>query len=275
MATIKPTMTTAKINEYLKKYKNITFNPGIYDLTASLIVYSECKITCKEGAIFTRKHKDYMVKMYNSKDITEYNGCHDTTWKGGLFIADTDPSNCNIFNFAHNKNITLDGIIMEGCIGYHTIELNSSSDITIKNCTIKRQTGESYREGIQIDFAYKGGVGVVGRADPHDPCYDYTHCKNITISNCIFEDCQNGIGTHVVSDKELYHENITIKNCTFTNIAKNGIQLLGMKNVTIKGCDTKVLVNKKKEGYDLDSNKVKLKEYRCCENISIGNIKVV
>ena len=278
MATIKPTMSTAKINEYLKKYKKITFEPGIYQLTASLVVYSDCTITCKDGVLFQRNHRDYMVKFFADKNTTEYNGCQNTKWKGGHFVADTTDNECNIFNLVHNKNITLDSIVMEGCYGYHSIELNSSCDVTIKNCTIKRQTyrpGESFREGIQIDFAYKGGVGVVGRADVDDKCYDGTHCKNITISKCTFDNCPDGIGTHVVFDKELYHENIVIKDCTFTNLNKWGIKLLGMKNVTIKNCKTKIVVTKKNTAYNLKNEKVDLKDYRYCSNVTIDNIKVV
>ena len=279
MATITPTMSTTDINKYLKKYKKITFSTGVYNLTAALVVYSGCTITCKPNVVFNRRHRDYMVKFFADKNTTEYNGCHDTTWKGGRFIADTDPSNCNIINLVHCKNITLDSIIMEGCIGYHTIELNSSCDVIIKNCSISRQKPkadetDTFREGIQIDFAFKGGVGVVGGAEMTDKCYDATHCKNITISNCKFDNCPDGIGTHTIYEKNIFHENITITNCTFTNIGKWGIKLLGMKNVTIKNCNTTIVVNKKKQAHKLPEGKVTLKNYKCCDNIIIDNIKV-
>ena len=278
MATVKPTMKTSEINKYLAKYKKITFNPGTYKLTAPLIIYSDCTITCKDGVILERYHNDYMVKFYADKNTTEYNGCHDTKWKGGTLKANTSASSCNIFNLVHAKNITISNVVLEGCVDYHSIELNSSTDVTIKNCIFKDQTykdGKNFREAIQIDFAYKVGVGVVGGAQPTDKCYDGTHCKNITISKCEFINCPNGIGTHVVYEKELYHENITIKDCTFTNIEKRGIRVMSMKNVKISNCDTKILVACKKEGYPLVGESAKqLSKIRYNINVFIDNVTV-
>ena len=275
MATITSKMTTADINKMLKTNRKIVFSSGTYNLTAPLILYSNTTITCKPNAVFIRKQPYDMVRTFADKNTTVYNGCHDITWKGGQFIADTmkDTDYANIFIIVHAKNITLDNIIFEGCRGLHTIELNSSSDVTIKRQSYK--PGESYREGIQIDFAFKGGVAVTGGAEPTDKCYDATHCKNITISKCNFIDCPDGIGTHTIYEKDIYHENIVIKDCTFTNMNKWGIKLLGMKNVTIKNCNTKVVVNKKKTAHTLTQGKVELKNYKCCSEVMIDNLKVV
>ena len=265
MATIKPTFTVDKINQYLQKYQNITFKAGVYNITKMMICPSNTRVYCEPGVIFKRSCRYQMLEMEASPDVTEYNGTHDVVWDGGLFAADQREEDANVIVLYHCKNITLKNITIDGCRGYHSIECNSSSDVRIENCVFKNQSiikGAEYREAIQIDFAYD--LGYPYRGEKGQPASDGTHCKHIKIVDCEFDNVPNGIGTHTVYKEEKYHENILITNCRFGKVLHNNVQLLGMKCVDIIDCGGGIIqVGKRDKGYKLTGDKaVKLSKTR-------------
>ena len=270
MATIKPSFTVDKINQYLKKYTNITFKAGVYNITKMMICPSNTHVVCEPGVIFKRSCQYQMLEMEASEDVTEYNGTHDVTWEGGIFAADQRPEDAIVIVLYHCKNITLKGITVDGCRGYHSIECNSSCDIYIEDCVFKNQSiieGAEYREAIQIDFAYD--LGYPYRGKKGNKASDGTHCKNISILDCDFDNVPNGIGTHTVYKEEKYHENIMIMHCRFGKVLHNNVQLLGMKNVDIIDCGGGLIqVGKRDKGYKLTGDKaVKLAKTRYNVNI--------
>ena len=266
-------MSTAKINRYLKKYRQIKFIAGIYNLTEPLIVYSDTKIDAT-GCTFQRQHDGRMLQCYVTKNTTQYSGTKNVAWKGGVFIASTNITNANVIVMFHCSDIIFSNITVDGCRGLHSIEINASQNIKIENCAIKNQSVKpdaSFREAIQIDFANKDGLSLSG-ANGNALCYDGTPCKNIFIIGCSIMNCPNGIGTHTISVEEKYHENINIHNCNFNQITTYGIKILGMKNVTIKKCNTSIIVNKLKNAHRLAGGKVELPSYRYNSQVIIDNI---
>lgn len=278
MAVIKPSYSMDKIVKYFSKYKNITVKAGTYDITKTITVYSDCKVTCEPGVVFQRKFSGRMIEFNASSQITGYNGTHNVQWTGGTFIASTNNTDQNVIVLYHCKDIELTNIVIDGCRGLHSLELNSSKNVKITGCTFKNQSPKpdaDFREAIQIDFAGKAGLSWHGAPDDA-PSNDGTHCQQIVIDNCTFDNCPCGVGTHSLSVPAIYHEDITITNCKFSNILHWGIKLLGMRNVTIKNCPTaNIIVNKKDEGHLLTGGKIKLPEgYRYNENVIIDNIKI-
>ena len=276
MASVRPSMTATQINKYLKNYREITFKAGTYNLKKPLVLYSNTKIICEPNVILKRDHSGRMMQVNVSPSTTKYNGAHDISWTGGKFVANTNSNAAIVIVVVHSKNITFDNVTVDGCVGLHSFEINSSKNVKITNCTIMNQTsreGENHKEAIQIDFCFKGGLGLEG-ATEKSPCYDDTHCQNITISDCKFINCPNGIGTHTVSYEEEYHTNIDIRNCTFTNIEKNAIRLLGMSKVTITDCVGKIVIDKAKKAHRSVGGKVTLDNYRYNNDVTINNITV-
>ena len=265
-----------KIKQYLTKYRNITFQAGTYNITSMMTVFTGTTVVCEPGTIFKRSCRYQMLEMAASEEVKGYEGTHDVSWTGGTFLASTREEDAIVIVLYHCKNITLKNITVDGCRGYHSIECNSSQNVVIDNCTFKNQSpiaGADYREAVQIDFAYQLGYPYRGSKDA--PANDGTHCKDIFITNCTFENCPNGIGTHTVYEKEKYHENIKISNCVFKNIATWGIQLYGMKNVIIDNCPTASIgVLKKTKGHKLNGDKVKLAKPRGNENIVIDKVTI-
>lgn len=232
---ITPNLSTAKINKALEKNSYVEFKTGVYELTKPLIVYSNTDVVCQSGVVFKRRHKGRMMQLYVTPDTTKYSGTHDVTWTGGTFIADTNSVNANVITLFHSKEIRLKNMYITGCRGLHSIEVNACKNVVIDNCYVAKQTSkdkDTFREAIQIDFANKDGLSISG-ADGNSPCYDGTHCRNITIHNCTFFNCPNGIGTHTVSEKEKYHTNIMIKDCKFDEVHFKDIQLCGVDVCTI------------------------------------------
>lgn len=232
---VDPSLTTKQINKALKENRYVEFNAGVYDLVKPLIVYSNTDVVCQPGVVFKRRHKGRMVQLYVTSDTTKYNGTHDVTWTGGTFVADTNSANANIITLFHSKDIRFKDLHISGCRGLHSIEVNACKSVVIDNCFIAEQTSkdkDTFREAIQIDFANKDGLSISG-ADGKSPCYDGTHCDGITITGCTFFNCPNGIGTHTVSEKEKYHTNVVIENCSFDAISYKDVQLCGVDGCTI------------------------------------------
>ena len=266
-----------KINQYLKKYKNITIKAGTYELTSAMKVYSDATITCEDGVVFKRMHKGRMLQMYVAPETTGYNGTHNVKWHGGKFIANTHSADADVIVIFHCDGIELDGVTIEGCVGLHSLEINASQNVTISNCTFINQSakeGEDFREALQIDFANYDGLSLKNAVGT-SPCYDGTHCQHIQINNCNFGNCPNGIGTHTVSVEEIYHEDIKINNCSFVNMGKAAIKLVGMKDVTITNCgDAKIIINKLDTAHKLEGGKVQLPNFRYNSDIVIDNIQI-
>lgn len=240
-----------------------------------MIVPSGVTVTCEPGAIFKRVCRYQMLEMEASPTVTGYEGTHDVSWTGGIFLADERPEDAIVIVLYHCKNIIFKDIVVDGCRGYHSIECNSSKNVKIENCNFINQSSieeANYREAIQIDFAYD--LGYPYRGEKGNPSSDGTHCKDIYITNCKFKNVPNGIGTHTVSSLEKYHENIIIKDCTFEDIQFAGIQLLGMKDVTIKNCNTYIEVGKRNKGYTLSGEKVKLNKTRYNVNVLANDVLI-
>ncbi len=276
--TCKPGTPTKEINRLLGTHKEICFENGIYELTEPLIVKSNTNVRCGSETIFKRKHEGRMLELDVNSKTTKYKGTHDVIWEGGKFIADTNKKDASVIVMFHARNIQFSGTIITGCRGYHSFEINACKTIMLDRCRCENQSakiGGEYREAIQIDFANFDGLALKG-AKGTEPCYDGTHCKDITLRDCHIQDCPNGIGTHTVGPEEVYHVGINIEGCTFENIKDNNIQLFGMKDVTINSHSLMLLgriyIGQKKKAHKLEGGKIDLKTPRQNKNITIETL---
>lgn len=274
--TITSSMTMAQINTALKNNREVIFKAGTYTISKCMTLYSNSKVICEDGVVFKRNCTGRMLQTEVVGTVTKYNGTHDSSWTGGKFIANTNSNAANVIVLFHANNITLSNISIDGCVGLHSLEINSSKSVKVKKCTFTNQTSkpkEEFREAIQIDYANKDGLSFSGIAGS-SACYDGTYCNDITISNCTFNNVPNGIGTHAVSEKEDYASGITISNCTFTNVKYFNIRFVGFKDTTIKNCgNTKIKLSKLTTGHKLAGGKVSIPE-RGNKNITIDGITI-
>ena len=275
IAVLKPSMTTKRIKEVMADYSGIRFEVGVYNLTEPLILRSDQNVMCDEGVVFKRKHGGRMLMSEVTPSTVKYKGIHDSTWLGGKFVADTNKKAANVITLFHAKNILLEDIVVEGCVNYHSLEINASRDITVNNCTFKKQTydgKDDFREAIQIDFANYDGLKVDGATNT-SKCYDGTHCKNITINDCTFDNVPNGVGTHTVAvATTIYHTDIKISFCTFKNISNRAVKIAGMKSVLVNcviGSNTDVYVNNLTKAHQCCGGTVELDEPRMSKDVLV------
>lgn len=269
MTIINSTMTTKEINKKLNgNDRCFFFEKGIYRMKDTMVLHSD-SIVYANGATFERHHKGRMLEAYVTPRIKGYDGENNIKWFGGLFVADTSDDKAIVISLFHASNILISGVSVKGCRELHSIEINACKDVIIDNCKVTKQSGDTctFREAIQIDFANYDGLKIKG-AKSDSACYDGTHCKGITINNCYFNDCPNGIGTHTVGVDNKYHTDIKLLNNVFYNISGKEIRLLGMKNVIISGVG-KVHDDTIKTAHQLSGGKVKLNKARKNKNVTI------
>lgn len=285
MNEIKKNMSIDKINAILAKGGDIHFGPGTYNVTATMVLASNSHITCDSGTIFNKKTAAAMIMTKTAAKTTVFNGAHDITWEGGTFVGNTNSTQSDMIVLFHAKNITIERVEMKKCVGLHFIEINGCKNVTIKSCKFLNHVtkkGKEHKEAIQIDFANYDGL-LYGTASAG--YYDGTHCRDITITDCVFEDCPNGIGTHTVTNEDKYHKGITITENDIIGRGNTaggvGIKLLNMRDVTIsknvlKNLETGIYVNRMATGHKAHGGTEKLATYKMCQNFRVsGNVFMV
>ena len=132
----------------------------------------------------------------------------------------------------------------------HSIELNSSKNVTIDNCVFTSiAPNRANKEAINIDPASKGYTLNMGY-------FDDTISDCVKITNCLFENCWSPVGNHnpvttypsrniifahndvrsCYNGLHLFdYPNISIVDNKFFDIANIGVQMTGTKNVHIIG----------------------------------------
>ena len=123
----------------------------------------------------------------------------------------------------------------------HFIEIDAAKNVTVRNCSFTNSHEKSpvNKEAINIDTPDLNTGGMcIPWSNP-----DKTPDNTVIIENCAFTNLHRGIGTHKYSQLKgpdgtwsvnCYHENIIIRNNTFTHMKHTGIFMMNWKNVTIK-----------------------------------------
>jgi hypothetical protein len=155
---------------------------------------------------------------------------------GGLWDGNgsTYTTACTLIAVGHSQRVDIIGITTQNVPTFHHIEINSSRDVRVVDCTFIGGNEQALQgnEAIQIDHSYSGsGTWFTP--------YDNTICQNITIENCTFLDTGTGVGTHSGSSLGslgLKHDTITINNCRFYNPYYCAIRAENWSGLTVSNC---------------------------------------
>lgn len=229
--------------------KVIVLKPGASYLIKGLInVYSNT-VVVGNGALINARTSPFVIG------------------EGGDYAYSYDgSSNVELRNIRINMNdIATDHIIMAhaqnvriiDCEFFnnveHSIELNSSKNVLIKNCVFrsiapvdKIPSGRQI-EAINIDPAHTGATLNMGYFD--DTISDY-----VMIENCIFENCWCPVGNHnetPYASRNIIFKNNDVRDCyrgaqlhsygnifienNFFDVSEKGIRLVAAHDVTIAG----------------------------------------
>lgn len=144
-----------------------------------------------------------------------YELCHDITVKNGtLDGAGGEEVNANLVNIGHARNVTFEDLILKNCRGGHLIELCGCMDVVIRGCTFDGHMGDKTEgEAIQLDISYNGASGSWNGV--YTP--DGTVCRNVTVTECTFQNYPSGVGNHHALYDGEHSSNIRITDNVFMN----------------------------------------------------------
>lgn len=220
----------AAIDE-VKDGGTVYFPDGTYLLSGSLIFYSYQHLKFSDKAVLLRSDKPdaltrYLLASYSEPGWAGYEGTHDVVISGGIFDGNGNfNEKCTLLNTVHCNNILIENCRFVHCSRWHFIEINGTSNTTIRNCVFDGPTytdkpAELLNEQVQLDLARDGSYGPVYDCDGKliDFRCDDTVCSNIIIENNIFKcDGFPGIGHH----GDCNHHNIIIRNNIFDGPSGN------------------------------------------------------
>lgn len=227
----------------------VNIRPGTYTIRKNIYIYSDTVLNA-EDCTFNFAYKGTMLKSAHVHDgircradegageceIGGYNQAHNISVNGGTWDASGAGSSTNTqcIMFRHADNISISNVTAKGSTN-HAFNLSGVNNATITNCKFTAPTkytgkdshfwgegcapGDATRfnsmEAIHLDFTSRSG-------EPNGKPLDNTPCKNISVSNCLFDGVFSGVGTHHANDnKKKRAANITVKDCTFRNLSSS------------------------------------------------------
>ena len=244
------------------KITKIVLSSGTYQISNSLVVYSNTWIVATGATIIsTSGNEPLLVNLYSGTDTAEP-GRHANnknifitggTWDGNKNM--TTEYSCLVM-IRHSSNVIVEGCTFQNSVD-HMLNLSGSELCLVDGCTFKDQkelstTDSEFFQGntspndvqgrymscevLHLDFMNQTGE----KAD----ILDGTPVENITVQNCTFTNVFSGLGTHHVvntSDRTAkdyatsYANSITIKGNTFNNVMGPCIAAYSFNNVVISG----------------------------------------
>lgn len=240
---VKPSFTTQQIQDALNSADILVFESGIYRVTKTLQIPSN-KILKLGDAVLRRYCSAPVFQTLCTEKTKGYDGAQNVKLYGGTIegMNSLGLSPTNMLLLFHANNVVISGTTFLDTTGSHAIDIGGCKDVHIIGCRFLgyKSHGADFREAIQIDYAYRGGIPYF-KEDSN--CFDDTHCDGVCILGCEFgvstrEAQYVAIGTHAQTSTENYHRNIAIRH----NIAKgNGCskymgffaRIVNMRNVDI------------------------------------------
>lgn len=245
------------IKSYMDEFERagggtLIFKKGTYNLPTSIQVPSNVKLVFKTGVKIKKTFKVgkstlktntplfqlVPPKKYSKKaSVKKYGGSKNVSFVGKgnvVFDMNNAKTGCAII-MAQNQNVTFTNITFKNAHA-HFFELDASKNVTISGCKFMNLTGGKTCEAINLDTPDKATGG-----------FSFKWCKldktpndTVTIKNCTFTNVARGIGTHKYSQANganVMHKNIQILNNTFTGVSgyEGAVVPYNWENVTISG----------------------------------------
>lgn len=240
-------MSTEQIQSVLNKGGCIKFEKATYDITKTLKIFGWSDINLNGATIRQGGKINHIFLTDSDGDVTEYNGvCNVEIYGGTIEGMGKYKTKLNLITLCHSRNIYIHDMILRDVVEFHDIEINSSENVIVENCTFEGFNSSlddsDFRECIQIDSAEEAALVVVPLGTAW---YDGTACKNITIRKNTFKASNSRpapsqcIGNHCQPQGKHY-ENIIIEDNIFiggnqTNPNGVCINLVATENAKVRG----------------------------------------
>ncbi len=210
----------------------VVVEPGEYDLTRALHIYSNTELYLKNVKLV--RNKESSANMLRTGDYdTEKTGAEgydslcNMTVTGGVF--DGSSTSNTMIKAAHCTNLTFNGTTFKNVKNGHIMEIAGVDGFYVKKCAFKDQVldpDDVGYEAIQLDILKSGHIVDCRSED--------LAMKNVLIEGCSFENVPRGVGTHTMILNNPF-DGIKIKNNKFKNITSAAIQSMNWKNCEISG----------------------------------------
>ena len=204
------------------------FPAGIYKLSDWVVIPTGSRLYGSDATILSGGGAGFQLSTFT----TGYGGAHDILLEGLTF--DCENTLTSAILLMHNKDIRIVGCHFTNMPDGHFIELNSSQNVSIEDCSFIGNGWTAYQyEAINIDVATQAGYPS-GTAES----WDGTTCDNIHIARCTFQNVEAAAGNHgsvVFNGTALYSTNIYISDCVI-DTAYNGIQLHATRGALVANC---------------------------------------
>lgn len=225
---IQKALDTAKANASASQPYKIIVEPGSYNLTTGLRIYSNTYLSLQDVILTQAKNQTAnMLKIGDNNDTSTGYFYENITIDSGIW--DENGNSNTAIKMCHAKNVTLMNATLKNCKNSHLIETAGVDGLTIQNCSFSDQllsvnaTPYTY-EAIQLDILLQSHIsGYLSEALP---------LRNVTITGCNFTNVPRGVGSHTAM-LNLPVDTITISNNTFTNLKSLAIQAMNYINCTI------------------------------------------
>lgn len=220
-----------------RKY-TVVVPAGTYTISNVLRIYSNITLKATGARIEYRSSEDHNMLISGdpvsnkSSACKGYGGFENITIDGGTWWCVTT-NRASMIKIMHAKNVTLKNMTIEGGGSTHQVEVCAIDGFTVDHCTFKNfngnpdNTAADKEEALQLDVPC--AESVYG-----DTYQDGTMMKNVTLSNCTFQNVPRGFGTHTLL-VGAYHENIKIINNKFIDVKEEAIVTSNYLNCEISG----------------------------------------
>lgn len=234
----------------------VYFPDGVYCISKTVFYYGNQKIIFSDNAILKRIENSednkftvgvFLCNWFLASDTsaeTSKIACENVEIVGGTFDANgavpkKEPHNVAMINTCHVNNIYIHDCKFINNYNAHCIEINSSENVEISNCSFSDYKGSEndskYNEMVQIDksvnqalgsYIYKEYRTIEGYYNQTNIDNENPDCKgsgNINIHDCIFVTNKycSAIGNHHKSDFTTINNGIKIYNCSFYGTTTN------------------------------------------------------
>ncbi|MBQ7145883.1 MAG: right-handed parallel beta-helix repeat-containing protein [Lachnospiraceae bacterium] len=238
---------------------------GNYQLSNTLVVYSNTQLISAEGACYYRTN-ELSEMLRNGRDGTNAAGYDASAniviqggvWDGGYAGLSESDKCSDMFHFSNAENITIQNLEMKHCCGFHFIEFTTVRNSQISNCYfhdfifyvgtdyshIRQQESIENLDNLE-DYSLNDGQDsqylMYDASDSSEAVQlDYYRsgafaglpCTDISVTDCRFVNCLSGIGNHHTG---VISSNYTISNNEFQNMYNTCINIAAVDNASVSG----------------------------------------
>lgn len=211
---------------------------GVYEQEWPFVIREGVDLYLSNGATIKRTSViDTMLINGDEGDAYGgYEGESNITVQGGVWngnASEFGPAHTvTPLAFGHAENITVRDVEIHDIEQWHMTEVNAVKNATYENCYFHdHRVGGNRLHAEMLEIDRSGDA-----AFPWFGANDGTHCRDVTVRNCRFENGMGvGLGTHSTSPGRTY-KNITIEHCDFLDIDRQAIRAENWEQVVVSNC---------------------------------------